>query len=159
MQEKIANVQPHNLIEKNPFLFRARAPDSPEQFADRLIDAFLSSSEETRLGDILEGIAVSVCKAAKNGRKSSSEGIDLEFDEAGKRTIVQVKSGTKWGNASQHKRLVSDFQAATRRLRQGGVTARCVEGICYGPSGIRDMDSHLKIVGNAFWLDISGCAQ
>lgn len=159
MQNKIADIQPHHLIEKNPFLFRARAPENAEQLADRLIDAFLSSSEETRFGGILEDIAVSVCKAAKDGMKSSSEGIDLEFDESGTRTIVQIKSGVNWGNASQRKRLVSDFQAATKRLRQGGVTSQCVEGICYGPSGTKDLGSHLKIVGNDFWFAISGWAD
>lgn len=156
VHNKVATVPPHRLIEKNPFLYRARAPDNVDQLADRLIEAFLSSSEETRFGGILEDIAIAVCRAAKGGKKSSSAGIDLEYDENGVRTIAQVKSGANWGNASQRKRLVSEFQAATTRLHQGGVTARCVEGICYGPSGSRHMGSHLKIVGNAFWFDISG---
>lgn len=155
-RHKIATVPAYKLIEKNPFLFRARAPENAKQLADRLIDAFLSSSEETRFGDILEDIAIAVCRAAKGGSKSSSQGIDLEYDENGLRTIAQVKSSRNWGNSSQRKRLVSDFQAATTRLHQGGVRARCVEGICYGPSGSTHVGSHLKIIGNAFWFDISG---
>jgi len=153
---KVATVQPYKLIAKNPFLFRARAPDDAAQFADRLIDAFLSSSEETHFGEILEAIAVSVCTAAKGGRKSSSEGVDLEYDEGGLRTVAQVKSGVNWGNSSQRKRLVDEFNAAKVRLRQGGIEARCIEGCCYGPSGTKDFGSHVRLVGNAFWFDVSG---
>lgn len=156
VRQKVATEPPYRLIEKNPFLFCARAPDSAEELAERIIDAFLSSSEETRFGGILEDIAVAVCRAAKGGSKSSSEGIDLEYDDDVARTLVQVKSSTKWGNSGQHKRLVSDFQAATRRLRQGGVTVRCVEGICYGPSGSVDKGSHFRVAGKDFWHDITG---
>lgn len=156
IRSKVATKPPHQLIEKNPYLFCARAPGGTEELAERMIDAFLSSSEETRFGGILEDIAVAVCRAAKGGSKSSSEGIDLEYDEGGARTLVQVKSSTKWGNSGQHKRLVSVFQAATRRLRDGGVAVRCVEGICYGPSGSVDKGSHLRIVGKDFWHDITG---
>lgn len=157
MQTKIATIKPHKLIVKNPYLFRARAPTGADQLAARLIDAFLSSSEETRFGDILEQTAISICREAKGGRKSGASGIDLEYDEDGTRTLMQIKSGTNWGNSSQHKKLVSDFQAATRVLRQGGdIQVRCVEGICYGASGVKERGSHVRLVGNAFWNDISG---
>lgn len=157
MRNKINAIKPHRLIVKNPYLFRARAPAGAEQLAARLIDAFLSSSEETRFGDILERTAISICREAKGGRKSGASGIDLEYDEDGTRTIMQIKSGTNWGNSSQHKKLVSDFQAATRVLRQGSdIQVRCVEGICYGASGVKDRGSHVRLVGNAFWEDISG---
>ena len=157
MQNKVATIKPYQLIVKNPYLFRARAPQTANQLAARLIDAFLSSSEETRFGDILESTAIAICREAKGGWKSSADGIDLEYDEGGTRTIMQIKSGTNWGNSSQRKKLVSDFQSAVRTLRQGqGVQVRCVEGICYGPSGLKDYGSHIRLVGNTFWQDISG---
>lgn len=46
-----------------------------------IVDAFLSSSEETMFGNVLEGIAIDICSHAKGGRKSSTESIDLEYDE------------------------------------------------------------------------------
>jgi len=157
MQNKVATIRPYQLIVKNPYLFRARSPESADQLAARLIEAFLSSSEETRFGDILEETAIAICRAAKGGWKSSADGIDLEYDENGIRTIMQIKSGTNWGNSSQRKKLVADFQSATRTLRQGsGIQVRCVEGICYGPSGIKDYGSHIRLVGNDFWQGISG---
>ena len=160
MRSKVAAIKPHQLIVKNPYLFRARAPEDAKQLATRLIDAFLSSSEETRFGDILESTAIAICREAKGGWKSSADGIDLEYDEGGTRTIVQIKSGTNWGNSSQRKKLASDFLAAVRTLRQGsGIQARCIEGICYGPSGLKDYGSHIRLVGDAFWQDISGWAD
>ena len=86
---------------KNPFLFRVRSHDDPNELASMMIDAFLSSSEETMFGNILEDIAICVCSKAKGGRKSSTEGIDIEYDEHGRRTIIQVKSGPHWANSSQ----------------------------------------------------------
>ena len=73
---------------------------------------------------------------------------------------MQIKSGINWGNSSQRKKLVTDFQSAVRTLRQGGgVQVRAVEGICYGPSGLKDYGSHIRLVGNTFWQDISGWAD
>ena len=105
----------------------------------------------------MEEIAIAVCRHAKGGRKSSTEGIDLEYDADGIRTIVSVKSGPRWSSSSSQKRLVDNFQAASRVLRQGGrAVPRCVEGICYGPSAIKHLPTHDRITGNAFWEEVSG---
>ncbi len=157
VRTKIANEPPRLLIVKNPFLFRARSPNNANELAGRLIDAFLSSSEETRFGDILEDIVVAMCRHAKGGRKSSTAGIDLEYDAGNIRTIVSVKSGPKWGNSDQRKRMVAHFQTASRVLRQGGrAEPRCIEGICYGPSGISHLATHDRVVGHDFWEEVAG---
>ena len=141
---------------KNPFLFRARVKSDANLLATMMIDAFLSSSEETMFGNVLEEIAVAVCSHAKGGRKSSTANIDLEYDDAGTRTIVQVKSGPNWGNSRQRVKLVDDFKSATRVLRQGStLQVRPVEGVCYGPSRTRDFGSHFQLIGNDFWYDIT----
>ena len=156
ISDKVDNLDPAKLVTtKNPFLFRARA-ENVDQFASMMIDAFVSSSEETKFGTILENIAVVVCQKAKGGRKSSTTNIDLEYDESGVRTVAQIKSGPNWGNSRQQSKLRDDFSSATRVLRQGSnMQVRCVEGICYGPSGVQDKGTHLKIIGEAFWKDIS----
>ena len=90
-------------------------------------------------------------------RKSTTESIDLEYDEERQRTIVQIKSGPKWGNSRQKKALVRSFNTAKQVIRQGrNVEVRCVEGICYGPSETRDLGTHWKLIGDDFWFDISG---
>ena len=143
---------------KNPFLFCVKAPESASRLAESLIDAFISSSEETKFGDIIEDIAIAICQTAKGGSKSSATGIDLEYGSGRGRTIAQIKSGTNWGNSSQHKKLESDFKVASRVLRQGSSikNVRAVEGICYGPSKTIDKGSYYRIVGRDFWKDISG---
>lgn len=157
LTQKLAGLKPRAIVAKNPYLSRARAPANADELAARLIDAFLSSSEETMFGDCLERVAIEVSKAAKGGGKSAATGIDLEYTnlQGTNRTLVQIKSGPNWGNSSQHKKLVSDFQTATKVLRQGSLTVRCIEGICYGPSDTRDRGSHIRVVGNDFWQEIS----
>ena len=123
-----------------------------------IVDAFLSSSEETMFGNVLERIALAICTPAKGGRKSSTSNIDLEYDEGGQRTIIQIKSGPNWGNSSQRKKLEADFNTARRTIIQGDSTQviRCVEGICYGSSRTKYLGSHWQLIGNHFWHDISG---
>lgn len=158
VRQKIEEHSPKKVIAgKNPFLFRARVESDANLLATMMIDAFISSSEETMFGNVLEAIAVAVCSHAKGGRKSSAANIDLEYDEDGVRTIVQVKSGPNWGNSRQRSKLVDDFRSATRVLRQGGnLQVRAVEGVCYGPSSTKDLGSHVRLIGNNFWYDISG---
>lgn len=122
-----------------------------------MLDAFLSSSEETKFGEILEEIAIAVCRVSRQGRKSGITGVDIEYDLDSERTLIQIKSSRKWGNADQHKKLVDDFQSATRVIRQGShINVRCIEGICYGPSEVKDRGTHLRLIGTEFWEDLCG---
>ena len=157
LADKIEGLQPHKLIEKNPFLYRARGPEDAATLATYLLNAYLSSSEETIFGTILEQIAQVLCAAGKDGRKSGIPGIDIEYDVRRQRTLVQVKSGPHWGNSSQQEKLRDNFRTATRILRQGSdLHVRCVEGICYGPSNTKDKGSHVQLVGFDFWEDVCG---
>jgi len=140
---------------KNPFLFRVRSGDDAKELSKMVIDAYLSSSEETMFGNILEEIAISVCANAKGGSKSSAEGIDLEYDKGAERTLIQVKSGPNWGNSSQRKKLVDNFNSARRRLGASGLSVRCIEGICYGSRQEKHYGTHTALTGAAFWEDIS----
>lgn len=160
VREKIEKQPPKNVIaSKNPFLFRARVKSDANLLAKMMIDAFLSSSEETMFGNILEEIAIAVCSHSKGGRRSSAANIDLEYDDGDLRTIVQVKSGPNWGNSRQRSKLVDDFRSAAKILRQGSdLQVRAVEGICYGPSSTKDLGSHHRLIGNDFWYDISDWA-
>lgn len=154
------NANPASFVSrKNPFLFRIRGAQNPTDLAWKLIDAVMSSSEETIFGNVLEEIAVIVCEHARGGQKSGIENMDLEYtDSNGNRTIVQIKSGENWGNSGQHKSLRDAFARASRVIRQGGHTknVRCIEGCCYGRSRIDDRGTHERIVGDAFWEEISG---
>jgi hypothetical protein len=106
-----------NLLTKNPYLFRAKHLTTAGELITSLLDAFLSSSEEKMFGDFLEDFAVYVAEKTCNGHKSTAPGVDLEFFNEGVHCVVSIKSGTKWGNSSQQRRLEQDLRDAAVRVR------------------------------------------
>lgn len=146
------------LKRKNPYLFRAKNIHTAEQLVRALLDAHLSSQEETMFGNFLETLAIWINAHAFDGRKSGIPGIDLEFDRDGTRFIVAIKSGPNWANSQQLKRLRENFRQAARTLRTSGsaVTLQAVNGCCYGRDTREDKGDHLKLCGQAFWAFVGG---
>lgn len=146
------------LINKNPYLFKAKNVEISGDLIKSLMDAFLSSSEEKMFGDFLEDLAVYICSETKNGHKSSAQGIDLEFLDKSTHYLISIKSGSNWGNSSQHKKLTQDFQNAVKVIKQSGqkINTQPVLGICYGKTKTSYMDKgYWKLVGQNFWYFIS----
>ena len=146
------------LLRKNPYLFRAKGFAIPADLVKSLMEAHLSSSEETLFGDFLEGLAIFVCREFYNGHKSGIEGIDLEFNRDGIRWLVAIKSGPNWANSSQIKKMTDSFNKAVKTIRTSGskIEVRCVNGCCYGRSNQLDNGTYSKLSGQAFWEFISG---
>ncbi len=158
----IQELSPAALISrKNPYLFIARQIATPDELADALVSAALSSSEETMFGRTLEAIAVDICAEQYGGLKSGIEGVDLEFARDGRRHIVSIKSGPNWGNSSQVKKMRADLRRAIATMRQHdrNVELRAVNGCCYGASPPRDYGDYIKLCGAEFWELISGDAN
>ncbi|MGQ9614711.1 PmeII family type II restriction endonuclease [Chloroflexus sp.] len=57
------------LKRKNPYLFRAKNILIASDLVRSLLDAHLSSQEETMFGEFLEGLAIHICKRTFNGKK------------------------------------------------------------------------------------------
>ncbi|MEP0804169.1 MAG: cytosolic protein [Chloroflexota bacterium] len=146
------------LKRKNPYLFKAKDINDAHDLVKLLLDAHLSSQEETIFGEFLEKLAVFVCGQVFSGKKSSAEGIDLEFVRDEVIYIVSIKSGPNWGNSSQVKRMVDNFKQAKRILRTGNNRAniQAVNGCCYGQETHPDKGDYLKLCGQEFWEFISG---
>ncbi|MBR3926990.1 MAG: hypothetical protein IKJ58_09515 [Akkermansia sp.] len=146
------------LAHKNPYLFRAKDTETAESIVRTIVDAFLSSGEETIFGDWLEGLAIYVCQQVYGGTKSSAKGIDLEFDKDGCHYLVAIKSGPNWGNSSQIKRLIDEFKSAKRTLRtsRSNIQVEAVNGCCYGKDKNPDKGDYYKYCGQDFWEFISG---
>lgn len=146
------------LKRKNPYLFRAKYVLTAEQIIRGIVDAHISSNEETIFGDWLEGLAVFINGKVYGGKKSGITGIDLEFDNEGVRYIITIKSGPNWGNSSQIAKMITDFKTAKRALRtsnsQLNITA--VNGCCYGKDKNPDKGDYFKYCGQKFWEFISG---
>ena len=123
-----------------------------------ILDAHLSSQEEGIFGGFLEELAVFICGRVYRGKKSSAEGIDLEFEKDGTSYLVSIKSGPNWGNSRQIARMKDDFKRA-KRIRgtnTKGIRAVAVNGCCYGKDDNPDKGDYLKFCGQRFWEFISG---
>ncbi len=145
------------LKRKNPYLFKAKNINKASDFIKTILDAYLSSQEEGLFGGFLEGLAIFICDRVYGGRKSSAEGIDLEFEKDKIKYIVSVKSGPNWGNASQIKKMKDNFKKAKRILGTNVSSTKvvAVNGCCYGRNKVYDKGDYLKLCGQQFWEFIS----
>lgn len=146
------------LQRKNPYLYKAKHVLTSEQIIRGIVDAHISSNEETIFGDWVEGLAVFINGKVYGGQKSGITGIDLEFDAKGARHIVTIKSGPNWGNSAQIKKMKADFTTAKRALRTSNsqLNVIAVNGCCYGKDNNPDKGDYFKYCGQAFWQFISG---
>jgi hypothetical protein len=146
------------LKRKNPYLFKAKYTLTSETIIKGLVDAHISSNEETIFGDWIEGLAIFINEKVYKGRKSGIKGVDLEFDKKNIRYIVNIKSGPNWGNSSQIIKMSADFKTAKKTLRtsNSNLTIIAVNGCCYGIDNSPDKGDYFKYCGQRFWEFVSG---
>ena len=161
-QKRIASLETLKLSKvlkrKNPYLFKAKNVLTAEEIVKGLVDAHISSNEETIFGDWLEGLAIFINKKIYKGWKSGISGIDLEFDKDNIRYIITIKSGPNWGNSSQIKKMITDFNSARKTLRTSNskLNVIAVNGCCYGRDNHPDKKGvYFKYCGQKFWEFIS----
>lgn len=146
------------LKKKNPYLYKAKHILTASEIVKGIVDAFISSNEETIFGDWLEGLAIFINQKVYGGWKSGIQNIDLEFDNNNIRYIVNIKSGPNWGNSSQVTKMKSDFLTAKRTLRTSNskLVITAINGCCYGVDNKPDKGDYFKYCGQEFWEFISG---
>ncbi|MDR3448379.1 MAG: PmeII family type II restriction endonuclease [Alphaproteobacteria bacterium] len=158
--EKLDDIQLNVILRrKNPYLFRAKNILESHHLVGLILDAALSSSEETIFGNFIENVACETSRLAYAGHKSSTVGIDLEFTKDEVRYLVTIKSGPNWSNAGQIAKMKSNFMTAQKTLRTSGGykgQVQCIEGCCYGIDDKPDKGSHFKFCGQRFWSFVSG---
>jgi len=149
------------LKRKNPYLFKAKYLLTSEAIIKGLVDAHISSNEETIFGAWLEGLAIFINGKVYGGKKSGIPGIDLEFDHKKCRYIVNIKSGPNWGNNSQLNKMVDEFKTAKKTLRTSNskLNVIAVNGCCYGIDNSPDKGDYFKYCGQRFWEFISGSSN
>lgn len=148
------------LKRKNPYLFKAKGVATASDLIEAVLDATVSSGEETIFGNFIEKIAIFVCKEAYGGKKSSTTGLDLEFQQDGRYYIVTIKSGPNWGNSDQIKKMQSNFTKSKKTLRTSGGVGKAeivaIEGCCYGKDDAPEKGDYQKLCGQRFWKLMSG---
>ena len=154
---------------KNPYLFKAKNIETAGDFAKSILDAFLSSQEETIFGDLMENLAIHVCHEVFHGKKAEEgiyRSVDLIFERDKKTYVVGIKSGPNWGNADQVNTMRKNLRNAKKLFKAAGEKEIIsVNGCMYGrdnsPHKVnKNPDlSYYKICGQAFWELISGDDQ
>lgn len=146
------------LYSKNMYLFKTKYLQTPEELVRNIMDAFISSSEETTFGNFMEKFAIHVSHTLEGGQKSSTKGIDLEFNRDGFRYLIDIKSGPNWGNSSQIAKMEDNFKKASKTLQTSGgnVNAQFINGCCYGVDDNPQKGGYLKLCGQRFWTFITG---
>jgi len=157
---------------KNPYLFKAKNVETAGDLAKNILDAFLSSQEETVFGDLMENLAVNVCRRVFGGKKAEQakyRSIDLIFQRDEKTYLVSIKSGPNWGNSDQINAMKRNFSIAKKILRiarRKKIEIIAVNGCIYGrdnqpyKADKKSIDrSYYKFCGQSFWELISGDDQ
>ena len=155
---------------KNPYLFKAKNIETAGDLAKSILDAFLSSQEETIFGDLMETLAIYVCHEVFGGRKAEEgkyRSVDLIFERDNKTYVVGIKSGPNWGNSDQVNIMRKNLRIAKKLIREelDKKNVVSVNGCMYGrdnnPHKVNknpDLSYH-KICGQEFWELISGDNQ
>jgi hypothetical protein len=159
--EKIEAITLNDIIKrKNPYLFKAKNTLSASDFIKSVLDATLSSGEETTFGNFMEEIAIFVCQQVYAGRKSAVKGLDLEFEDNNNKYLVSIKSGPNWGNSGQIRQMLANFNSAKKALQTSGGSRNqsfvFIEGCCYGSDANPAKGTHFKYCGQDFWKLVSG---
>jgi len=146
------------LLSINPYLFQSKDILLTQDFVRIMLHTHLSPQEEPMFGNLFVGLAIFVNQIVYNGWKSSTQGIDLEFNKNNVRYMVAIKSGPNWGNSSQIRRMRDDFRRAKQTLRTGNSKLHvvAVNGCCYGRNTKPDRGDYYKYCGQRFWEFISG---
>jgi site-specific DNA-methyltransferase (cytosine-N4-specific) len=157
------------LSRKNPYLLKAKNISSSDELVRSIVEAFLSSQEETMFGNKLESFAIYVSGKLDGGFKSDLPSIDLEFERNDNYYIVGIKSGTNWANSDQAARMKDNFKTAREYLTKiKGVKKNIVpvNGCIYGKNA-KLLKAHKtdpeksfhRVAGQDFWQFISGDAE
>ena len=143
---------------KNPYLYRAKAVQNANDIVSSVLDAFVTSSEETIFGNcFFEPLAI----AASGGSKALAEGVDIMIEKKEENTIyaVAVKSGTSVFNADSKKRQEQNFAAAAKLAKQAKARYEAIIGYGYGKKrmtgkGVPKM--YQELAGQEFWAELTG---
>ena len=161
--EKVKTINLGDILKsKNPYLFKAKNVTKASEIIGGILGAYISSSEEGIFGNWLERLAVHINYVVFGGQKAGVAGIDLDFTNDDVRYLVTIKSGPVWGNDSQLKKMVDQFNTARKILRTSGskLNIKCINGCCYGRSRsateYKKNGDYYKYCGQRFWELISG---
>ena len=149
------------LMRQNPHLYRASPLLTVAALIEKLLDDYLSASEEHLFGRFLADLAVFVTQHTCNGYRSAAEGVDVEFVNRGVHFLVSVKSALVWSNMADQNQLEQNLKAAAARVNLLPVVPEVqpVLGICFGRASTGHVRNYRMVVGQDFWYLLSECRE
>jgi hypothetical protein len=130
----------------------------PSEIIAQLLQARVSSSDETHFGDaFFEPIVLAV----SGGHVSGATGVDVEIETDNRLKAIAVKSGTNAQNASAQSKQNQEFNELRSRLHKTGKHFDAVIGYCYGRTtgAIPKGRIYRRLAGQAFWEELTGDAD
>lgn len=145
------------LRKKNPYLYRAIGVKCINEIVTKLLEAYMSSSEETIFGDaFFEPLVKAICC----GTAAGGAGVDVVVETDDEYTVISVKSGPNWGNSSQMSKIQQDFMTARNVFANKKLKKhfRALLGHCYGRKNSEPDNKRLYYVrsGQLFWEELTG---
>lgn len=161
---KLKETELKRLLKKNPYLFRSVGINDANDLIEAMLDAFLSSSDETLFGnDFFEPLALWTAQNANHESLEertvtvgSASGTDISIETATSYLAIAVKSGTNIFNSQSTKGQSTEFQELQSRLRKMGKEIRPILGYGYGRARSKAGSKAERHAGEAFWHLLSG---
>ncbi len=147
------------LRRKNPYLFRASGISSAAEMVEQLLNAHVSSSDETIFGNLF---FEPICKAITKAPIAAAAGADFVMETDTTYEVIALKSGPNIFNSSQSKKQEDDFDKMQRSLRATlrGMRKQFIPimGCGYGRTPRKTTANRRfhKLAGQAFWRHITG---
>lgn len=164
--EKLGELKLKNQLKaKSPYLMRAIGVADASEIVEEMLDAHISSSDETIFGnDFFEPLAKWVAEKAYKGipgttvQVSGAEGCDVSIEHQGHYEAFAVKSGPKVFNAQSKKKQSDEFKKLKRILAKTKKVFEPIVGYCYGNKQQRESATteFKEIAGQRFWSHLTG---
>ena len=146
------------LRRKNPYLFRAIGTERASEIVESILQAYISSSDETIFGDVyFEKIA----RSLPGVQVSDAEGVDAVVEDDNTVHAYAIKSGPNPFNSSAKKRQHDEFMSLRNRLYKLHKKFDPVLAYSYGRKNTQGSDNTIyrEVSGQKFWDELTGDPQ
>lgn len=153
------------LLNKNPYLYRAIGVQSPEKLIQNLLEARISSSDETIFGnEFFEPLALWAAREAnehgsesRTAKFSEAAGVDISIETEKSLYAISVKSGKNIFNSQSTKGQSSEIEQLRARIKKNGKQFLPYIGYGYGrkSKAKKEVDTE-KVAGQKFWALLTG---
>lgn len=152
------------LLNKNPYLYRAIGVVNPPELLEQLLAARISSSDETIFGNsFFEPLAYWAAEKADQHKEKDRKvntgagaGQDISIENSLEYLAISVKSGKSIFNSQSDKGQKAEFEQLQARLKKLQKQFRAIIGYGYGRKTEKKASVTEKLAGQAFWKLLTG---